>query len=622
MDEVRGRNQKKIKSKKEKLAKPKYNLFQNSFFMISLAWKKQKSVIFLCLILAVLFVASNLVGLFIAPTVLGAIQSAVPLNELITLILMFAAALIIVNAAISYFSTNTLFGRIEIRLELVRSIHEKYMITSYPNTENDEVKKKLDKATMSVSSNQQATEAIWNTLTELLKNIIGFCIYLFLLISMNPIVIAIVVITTIAGFFINKYINNWGYRHRDEEAEYSLKMNYVSEKAGDYTAAKDIRIFGMRKWLEDIYKSSYRLYHSFIVRGERVYIWANIVDIILTFLRNGFAYIFLINMVINDGLSASQFLLYFSAIGGFTAWIGGIFTEFSTLRSQSLDISTVREFIEYPEMFSFENGEALQPDTTKQYKLELRNVTFRYPEAEKNTLEKVNLTINPGEKLAIVGLNGAGKTTLVKLLCGFYDPTEGEVLLNGENIKKYNRRDYYNHFSAVFQNFSLLAITIAGNIAQTDENIDMVKVISCAQRAGIAKAIDNFPKKYETNISKKVYEDGTELSGGETQRLMLARVLYKDAPIIILDEPTAALDPIAESDIYNKYNDLAGGRTSIYISHRLASTRFCDRIILIDNNVIAEEGTHDELIKIKGKYANLFEIQSRYYKEDAENEEK
>lgn len=611
-----------LKTKKEKPEKAKYNLWQNSAYMISLAWKKQKSVLWLCLTLAALAVITNLIGLYITPTILGEIESAVPLSKLITTILLFAAALMVVNAVNSYFASNTLFGRIELRVNLVSLIHEKFTMTSYPNTEDQNVREKLDKASMSVSGNNQATEAIWNTLTDLLKNIIGFAVYIVLLVSLNPFVIAIVFATTVTGFFINKYIYGWGYRHRNEEAEYSRRMNYINGKAEDYTIAKDIRIFGMQGWLEDVYNSALRLYQAFIARGEKVYIWANIVDVILAFLRNGIAYIVLITMVLHNELTASQFLLYFSAIGGFTVWMSGIMSGFSTLHTQSLDISTVREFIEYSELFKFEDGEPLAPDNGTAYTIELRNVSFRYPEAEKETLENINLTIKAGEKLAVVGLNGAGKTTLVKLICGFYDPTEGEVLLNGENIKKYNRRDYYRHFSAVFQDFSLIATTLAGNIAQADDNIDIKKINACAEKAGLTQKISSLPNNYDTYIGKDVYEDGIELSGGETQRLMLARALYKNAPIIILDEPTAALDPIAESDIYSKYNDLTGGRTSVYISHRLASTRFCDRIILIENGVIAEEGTHDILIKTDGKYAGLFEIQSRYYREGGtDNEE-
>ena len=341
-----------------------------------------------------------------------------------------------------------------------------------------------------------------------------------------------------------------------------------------------------------------------------------IADLILTFARNGIAYAYLLHLVLSNGLSASEFLLYFSAVGGFASWVSGILGDLSTLYHQSLDISTVRECIEYPEPFDLNGGDPLTPDNKTDYEIQLVNVSFRYPGSERYALENINLTLHPGEKLAVVGLNGAGKTTLVKLLCGFYDPTEGQILLNGKDIKAYNRRDYYKMFSAVFQNFSLLAATVAANIAQTEDNIDLQKVKSCAKQAGLLTKLESLPDGFQTYLNRNVYENAIMLSGGETQRLMLARALYKDAPFIVLDEPTAALDPIAEAELYQKYSEMTLGRSSVYISHRLASTRFCDRIIFIENNHIVEEGTHEQLLAHGGRYAALFEVQSKYYKDE------
>ena len=226
----------------------------------------------------------------------------------------------------------------------------------------------------------------------------------------------------------------------------------------------------------------------------------------------------------------------------------------------------------------------------------------------------------PGERLAVVGLNGAGKTTLVKLLCGFYDPTEGRVLLNGEDIREFNRQEYYTLFTAVFQKFSVLEATLEENVAQTREGIDEARVRECLEKAGLTERVAALPDDLKTHIGREVFEDGVLLSGGEMQRLMLARALYKNAPILLLDEPTAALDPIAENDIYQKYAAMTVGRTSVFISHRLASTRFCDRILLIDGGVIAEQGSHEELLACGGKYAGLFEVQSKYYREEGEND--
>ena len=230
----------------------------------------------------------------------------------------------------------------------------------------------------------------------------------------------------------------------------------------------------------------------------------------------------------------------------------------------------------------------------------------------------MNLTIHPREKLAIVGLNGAGKTTLVKLICGLLSPSEGRVLLNGDDISDFNRNKYYELFSAVFQDFSILDVTIAEEIAQCKDNIDYQRIKECIDYAGLSDTIDKLPKGLNTHIGREVYLDGVLLSGGQMQRLMLARALYKNGPILLLDEPTAALDPLAESEIYQKYSDMANNKTSLFISHRLASTRFCDRIILIKDGGIREEGSHEDLLKLNGEYAKLFEVQSRYYKQGKE----
>ena len=311
-------------------------------------------------------------------------------------------------------------------------------------------------------------------------------------------------------------------------------------------------------------------------------------------------------------------MLYFGAISGFTQWVTGILEQFLKLHRQSLELSTVREFLEWPEPFLFEEGEKIEGSPDGRYEVRLEHVSFRYPGAKCDMIHDLDLTVTAGERLAIVGCNGAGKTTLVKLLCGFLDPTQGRVLLNGEDIRTYDRRDYYALFSAVFQDFSVLEGSVAENVAQHVNEIDENKVRKCLAQAGLTEKIASLPHGIQTKIGREVYEDGVELSGGQIQRLMLARALYKDGPILVLDEPTAALDPIAENDIYMKYSSMTCGRTSVFISHRFASTRFCDRIILLADGKIEEEGTHESLLAKGGEYARLFEIQSRYYAQEGE----
>lgn len=604
-------------AEKEGERKPKYNMWQNSWFMIKLAWReKEKKVLVLGMITALLAVATSLINLYISPLVLGCVERGDPVARLAVTILVFTGLLIVTSAASAYVSINIVFGRITVRSALIAAINRKAATTSYPNVGDERFRKLQSKSSEAVSSNDCATEAVWTTLTDLAKNVIGFAIYLALLSTLQPAVMIVILATTVLGYFVGKRINEYGYRHREEVEDYENKLWYTARTSQDAKAAKDIRIFNLKPWLNEVSDKAYNAYVAFHRRANGVYVWGSVVDLVLAFLRNGIAYAYLINLVLRDGLSASHFLLYFSAVGGFAGWVTGILGNLTTLHIQSLDLSVVREFLEYHEPFSLDDGKVIQPDPMGKYEIALENVSFKYPGSENYILKNVNLTLHPGEKLAVVGLNGAGKTTIVKLLCGFYDPTEGRVTLNGVDIREFRRRDYYKLFSAVFQSFSLLASSVAANVAQSEDDIDMQRVRECVTMASLTEKIESLPQGYETLLNRDVYEDAIMLSGGETQRLMLARALYKNAPIIMLDEPTAALDPIAEAALYEKYSVMTSGKSSVYISHRLASTRFCDRIVFIEDGKIAEQGTHSELLAKGGRYAELFEVQSRYYKED------
>lgn len=596
--------------------KKKYSMGQNSWFMIKIAWTSgEKKVVVLSLLSTLTAVTLNLVNLYALPTILSVVESKTSVSKLIWIIVVFVLALMFVSAVSAYVNMNAIFARISIRAVVTNLLNRKAATTSYPNVDDDRFIKLLANSRECPNSNSAAPEAIWITLSTLTTNMIGFVIYVSLLSSVQPLLILIILATTVISYLFSNYVNGYGYRHREEVAEYERHMYYISDCARDLGAAKDIRIFGLRSWLEDLYGKAMDAYTAFHSKAQSVYIMAKIVDLVLTFLRNAVAYAFLIGLVLQNGLGVAEFLLYFTAIGGFAEWVSGIMSGFGTLYKQSLDITTIRECLEYAEPFQLDCGEHLEVEVDRKYEIRLEQVSFRYPGANQDTLTNINLTLHPGEKLAVVGLNGAGKTTLIKLICGFLDPTEGRVLLNGKDIRDYNRTDYYTMFSAVFQEFSLLAGTIAANVAQNDVGIDMQRVKECVEKAGLCVKIESLPDGYDTYLNRAVYEEATALSGGETQRLMLARALYKNAPFIVLDEPTSALDPIAESQIYQKYHEMTSGKSSIYISHRLASTRFCDRIILIDNGGIGEEGTHEELLNKGGKYAELYEVQSKYYRE-------
>ena len=594
-------------------SKPKYGVPQNVLWMIQTAWGSRKRTLLFCLLTATLEVLLNVVQLYLAPEVLSKVERRVSSLELLATIGIFTAALFLIRGAMAYIKENTLFARVDVRSTIIGKVAAKCNETAYPNTLCEAFTKLRAKAYQSCQGNNEATEHIWQTLTMLLKNIGGFLVYLTILSRLDSVLLLVVIVTCILGYLASRYANNWRYQHREEEEIYFQKKRYIRNKAESLELAKDIRIFGLQNWLKELLDQIHDLYLDFSLQCERVEVLADLAEVLLTMARNGIAYVYLIHMALGEGLSVSEFLLYFTAVSTFTQWVVGILKELNTMHKESLDISCLREFLDYPEPFRFADG-AEVPQAAG-YELRLQNVSYRYPGAEKDTIHALTLTVHPGEKLAIVGLNGAGKTTLVKLLCGLLDPTDGVVLLNGQDIRLFNRKQYYTLFSAVFQEFSLLDVTVAEQIAQSRDGIDPARIADCVQKAGLTPFLEKLPQGLQTHMGRDVYLDGVLFSGGQTQRLMLARALYKDGPILLLDEPTAALDPLAENDIYQKYSAMTAGKTSVFISHRLASTRFCDRIIFLADGGIREEGTHESLLALGGAYARLFEVQSRYYQE-------
>ncbi len=603
----------RLKKEKQK-EKRKYSVPQCVAFMLKKAWGTLRRVPLLCLALAAVATLQSLAGLFIAPEILRRVETGAALPELLWTAGIFTVTLLALNTLYEMAENGSTFARIDVRTEIIGDMSDKSGATSYVNTLDPAFTALREKAQGAVEGNSEPGEYIWTTLTELLTALLGFAAYLTVLRNLDWRLMLTVLATAVLSFLASLRAQRWETAHEREDAEYYKKVTYLRNQSEAVSSAKDIRIFGLQGWLDDVCDSVMRLYESYMYRRAGVYILANAADAVLTVARNGIAYFFLIRGTLRGGLTAAEFLLYFTAVSGFTEWITDILEKCAELSRECIGISQIMEFLHWPEPFRFEGGEPL-PDLQAGCELRLENVTYRYPGAEQDTIRGITLTLRPGEKLAVVGLNGAGKTTLVKLMCGFLDPDSGSVKLNGIDIRRFNRREYYDLFSAVFQEFSVLDATVAENVSQSAEDMDLARVRECLDKAGLTEAVNALPKGPDTQVGRKIYLDGTELSGGQIQRLMLARALYKDGPMLVLDEPTAALDPIAENDIYMKYNEMTSGKTSVFISHRLASTRFCDRIIFLADGQIAEEGTHDSLLALGGGYAELFEVQSRYYRE-------
>lgn len=335
---------------------------------------------------------------------------------------------------------------------------------------------------------------------------------------------------------------------------------------------------------------------------------------VLALIRDGFAYSFLFYSVISRNLDAAMFIFYFQMISQYSAWVLGFLESAHVLHRTSLEISELRDFLDMPDIFNHGKGEKVSELPPE---IEFRNVSFQYPGCEQPILCKLNFRIRPGEKIAVVGVNGAGKTTLVKLLCGLYEPTEGEIFVDAQKLSAFNREEYYKTLSVVFQDVRLLPVSIAKNVALCETGrIDRTRLKKVLCLSGLMEKVETLPQKEKTLLLKGVAEDSIELSGGEMQKLALARALYKNAPVVVLDEPTAALDPVAEYEFYVHLKENVSKRTAIYISHRLASCRFCEKILVFDQGEIIQEGNHEELIsRQKGKYRELWDAQAKYYLE-------
>ena len=608
---------KEEKRKKKEEEKPKYSIPQCVGYLFAKAWQHQRRVLVYLLIASALVIASSIVGFYMSPTILGSIERGDTFGRLLGTVLFFVIATALLDALTTYVGV---WGggikqcpMITLRSYILRDLQRKLGTTSYPHVLDPKVQKLYERASNCCNGNNAAAEGTWGTLQTLISQAAMFVFFLLMLTNIHPAVLIVTIAASCINFVFNSWLNKYNYRHRDELSRLDRRLWYTKGLAKDLSIAKDIRLYGLRSWINRITDRVYGARMAYAAKEHRFYLWGMLVSAILEILRGGLAYLILLKMCVDQDLSAATFLLYFSAIGSFNGQFSGILNTVLDLRNKCLDLSSLLEYINIDEPFKFEAGAPVPEDFT--YEITLEHVSYTYPNSEKKIIDNISLTIKRGEKVAIVGLNGAGKTTLVKLICGLIDPDEGRILLGGRDIREFDREKYYALFSAVFQTFNLLDITVAETVAQTAEHIDMERVRECVELAGLTKTVSELPNGLETHLGRSVYLDGVMLSGGQTQRLMLARALYKNGAILMLDEPTAALDPLAESDMYHRYNDMTQGKTSVFISHRLASTRFCDRVLYLADGRIAEEGTHDQLIERGGEYAHLFEVQSRYYRE-------
>ena len=328
----------------------------------------------------------------------------------------------------------------------------------------------------------------------------------------------------------------------------------------------------------------------------------------------GFVYVFTCLKALGGAFGIGSVTQYVSAVTALSQNLGELLTVLAEIEGNAGFLKTTYEFLDIPNSM-YQGSLTTEKRSDRQYDVEFRNVSFKYPGSERYALKNVNMKFKVGNRLAVVGENGSGKTTFIKLLCRLYDPTEGEILLNGIDIRKYNYRDYMEIFSVVFQDFKLMSQPLGANVAGRME-YDRERAEKALLDAGFGDRLAKMEKGLDTMLFKQLDKDGVDVSGGERQKIAIARALYKDSPFIILDEPTAALDPIAEAEIYSKFNDIAGDKTAIYISHRLSSCKFCDEIAVFHDGGVIQQGSHDSLLSDEsGKYYELWNAQAQYYTE-------
>jgi len=400
------------------------------------------------------------------------------------------------------------------------------------------------------------------------------------------------------------------------------KMNYLESTTKNFDFAKDIRLFNMSNaffnqlsGVNETYKELNRKHHN------RMVLWEVSLGSVLI-VQKILMYTWLVYNVVTGAYQISDFVLYVGLVSTFHASVGYVNWIYSDMRTNSLMINDYRNFVDWKEdreTADEKDGHITEINLDK-FEFRFENVSFKYPGHDNYVLKNVNLIIKNGAKLAVVGVNGAGKTTFIKLMMKLYEPSEGRILLNDVDIKEYNREEYFKLFSPVFQNVECFAMPIYQNISFAEEDkTDMNKINEVLEQSGLSEKINSYEKGIHTNLLKIFDKEGIDLSGGEKQRLAMARALYKDGKVVILDEPTAALDALAEDRMYREFKNMIHGKTAVFISHRLGSTRFCDKIAMFEDGTIVEEGTHEELMAKNGKYAYMFGIQSQYYDEKQKN---
>lgn len=607
---------------KEKVSKEKkkYSCIGSIVYAIKNIWRINRIYLILILVGGPLVMISPLVSSFFTKVLIDELTVGATFRRVALVTLGFLLLLLLLRLLERF-----IYCRFDARRYYVTTVYqgrmqEKHFKTDYQNTEIQDYQRVFGFAGRDSTMGDAAVEYVGLDVFELLGAVFSIVASASLMAAVSPILFVVIAIVAFLSAVASRWQTKYYEKNKNKWEKEERKKGYLENISQDFTKAKDIKLYGMEGWIDKMMRD----YQNYLLMWDKRCsfrgLMASVLSGIMTLLQNGTAYIFLLAMLLADKITVGDFVFFFGLVGTIAGHLQGVFRMIAKLMERGEKIAYYREYFDYPDKNNHGKGCEL-PEEGKAVTIELKDVHYRYEGAKEDTLKGINLTIQAGEKLALVGMNGAGKTTLVKLICGFYQPTSGSILVEGKSITEYNIDEYYSMISAVFQDIYVVAVTIFQFVASVDlERKSARKDVEKALReAGLWEKIASLENGMDTHLMKGVYNDGIDLSGGELQKLMLARAIYKSGSILVLDEPTAALDPIAENELYLKYNQLTQGKTSLYISHRFASTRFCDRIVLMEDGVITESGSHNELMEQRGKYAYMFDVQSQYYKEETAN---
>lgn len=601
----------------------KFGIRSNTVYILKKLWQYCPSAIPIALLGivcgSVLSYYWGIVSKYVIDLVQADAEMAFKTESLFKLMLAvggIGAVLALCNA----FSQNKTWYRfIYTRMRIITERVDRALALDYQMLERPDVLDVHERATRATGGNSNGVEGMMNLMVTLGSNLFTVIVTFTAVTVLNwSLIVFLVALGILQYLYYRKIIRTDKEEVWDRLAPVWRQVNYMARVTQDFDYAKDIRLFDLSRFLLGKQQEVFAKREDRMDYSKELWFKHSVFVQALYLAGKAAIYAALFYAVLRRGMSIGNFTLYLSLAMAFSESMLQFLHRFGDYERTSLEVDDFRTFMEL-DLGQEENTVPIPQ--TGEYLIEFHDVCYRYLKQDKNAVNHLNMTLRPGKKLAVVGLNGAGKTTMIKLLLRLYDPTQGYITLNGTDIRRFKREEYYRLFSPVFQNVEVLAFPIAENIsmrAATDTDRDRAK--SAADEAGLGDKIGSLPRGIDSELLKVVDEEGVDLSGGERQKLALARALYKAAPIVVLDEPTSALDALAEQQLYERFNRMIGDKSAIYISHRLASTRFCDKVAMfVDGNMI-EYGSHEELMATGGQYARMFELQAQYYQDGQEGE--